>query len=41
MWKQLDLARSHELLTHVVDATAAICSHLGQDIQGPPRVLAQ
>jgi uncharacterized alpha-E superfamily protein len=27
----------HDLLTHVVDQTAAICSDIGQEILGPPR----
>ncbi|HEX7480940.1 MAG TPA: alpha-E domain-containing protein [Polyangiales bacterium] len=36
--KALDVAQIHKLLTHVVDETAAICSLIGQEIQGPPRV---
>jgi uncharacterized alpha-E superfamily protein len=39
--KALDLAQIHELLTHVVDETAAICSHVAHEIQGPPRAVAQ
>jgi uncharacterized alpha-E superfamily protein len=27
----------HQLLTHVVDEVGAICSHIGQEILGPPR----
>jgi uncharacterized alpha-E superfamily protein len=30
-------ATIHDLLTHVVDQTAAICSDIGQEILGPPR----
>jgi uncharacterized alpha-E superfamily protein len=39
--KTLDIAHIHELLTHVVDETAAICSHIGHEIEGPPRTLKQ
>jgi uncharacterized alpha-E superfamily protein len=38
---ELDLSQIHKLLTHVVDETAAICSHVGEEIQGPQRVAAQ
>lgn len=33
-----EVGRIHKLLTHVVDETAAICSLIGTEIQGPPRV---
>ena len=33
----LDLGQMHKLLTHVVDETSAICSHISLEIQGPPR----
>jgi uncharacterized alpha-E superfamily protein len=35
--RALDLARIHDLLTHVVDETAAICTTVCQAIEGPPR----
>jgi uncharacterized alpha-E superfamily protein len=35
--RALDLAVIHELLTHVVDETAAICTTVCQAIEGPPR----
>jgi uncharacterized alpha-E superfamily protein len=35
--KELDLGQMHKLLTHVVDETTAICSHISREIQGPPR----
>lgn len=36
--KTLDLAQMHKLLTHVVDETTTVCSHISREIQGPPRV---
>ena len=30
-------AAIHEVLTHVVDETGAICSHIAEDMLGPPR----
>jgi uncharacterized alpha-E superfamily protein len=39
--RALDLARIHDLLTHVVDETAAICTTVCQAIEGPPRAPAR
>jgi uncharacterized alpha-E superfamily protein len=37
----MDGARMHQLLTHVVDEVAAICGHVGTEIQGPPSAQRQ
>ena len=37
----LDVAQIHPLLTRVVDETAAICSAVSHEIQGPPRAVQE
>ena len=33
---EFDLAHMHTVITRVVDDTARVCSHIAQEIQGPP-----
>jgi uncharacterized alpha-E superfamily protein len=35
--QQLQTSEVHELLTHFIDETAAICRHIASEIQGPAR----
>ena len=35
---EVDVAQIHALLTQIVDESAAICSRISEEIQGPPRV---
>jgi uncharacterized alpha-E superfamily protein len=37
---QLELGKIHDLLTHVVDETSAICTEVAHAIQGPQRAVA-
>ena len=35
--EDFDIGQTHPILTYVVDETAAICSKISEEIQGPPR----
>jgi uncharacterized alpha-E superfamily protein len=38
--QQLQSADVHELLTHIIDETSTICTHIAAEIQGPARRLS-